>query len=116
MKIYFSPSTGGFYNDDIHQGIPKDAVEVSTNEYSTLMDAQAAGKKIVAGTGGRPKAVDHAPITPNAEEIKIARAAAYKSEADPLFFKAQRGEATMDEWKAKVEEIKVRYPDPVPAA
>jgi len=40
---------------------------------------------------------------------KAARAEAYRVESDPLFFKAQRGEATMDEWLAKVEEIKSRY-------
>ena len=38
------------------------------------------------------------------------RQAAYAAEADPLFFKAQRGEATMAEWQAKVAEIKTRYP------
>jgi aspartate aminotransferase len=35
---------------------------------------------------------------------------AYVLEADPLFFKVQRGEATIEEWKQKVEEIKQRYP------
>ena len=35
---------------------------------------------------------------------------AYINEADPLFFKAQRGEATMEEWQAKVAEIKARFP------
>lgn len=40
---------------------------------------------------------------------KAARAEAYRVESDPLFFKAQRGEATMDEWLTKVEEIKSRY-------
>ena len=43
---------------------------------------------------------------------KENRAAAYRSEADPLFFKAQRGEATTDEWTAKVAEIKARFPYP----
>jgi hypothetical protein len=38
------------------------------------------------------------------------RLAAYRNESDPLFFKAQRGEATMEEWKAKIAEIKLRYP------
>lgn len=38
------------------------------------------------------------------------RSAAFAAEADPLFFKAQRGEATLDEWSAKVEEIRTRYP------
>jgi len=49
------------------------------------------------------------------QPLKIAqkqRAAAYTVEADPLFFKAQRGEATMDEWNAKVAEIRARFPYP----
>jgi hypothetical protein len=47
------------------------------------------------------------------EPARIAEAnrhAAYIAEADPLFFKAQRGEATEQEWRDKVEEIKARYP------
>lgn len=44
--------------------------------------------------------------------IKAQRARAYAKEADPLFFKAQRGEATVEEWQAKVQEIKDRYPYP----
>ena len=46
------------------------------------------------------------------EQAKQNRAAAYRSEADPLFFKSQRGEATTAEWEAKVAEIKARYPYP----
>lgn len=44
------------------------------------------------------------------ESNKQARAAAYREEADPLFFKAERGEISRDEWLAKVEEIRSRYP------
>ena len=44
------------------------------------------------------------------DEAKFNRAAAYVAEADPLFFKAQRGEATMEEWQAKVDEIRERFP------
>jgi hypothetical protein len=47
------------------------------------------------------------------EPARIAtenRRTAYISEADALFFKAQRGEATMQEWQAKVTEIKNRFP------
>ncbi len=47
------------------------------------------------------------------EWAKSRRAGAYRLEADPLFFKAQRGEATTDEWTAKVAEIKARFPYPV---
>jgi hypothetical protein len=47
------------------------------------------------------------------EPARIAtenRRNAYIAEADALFFKAQRGEATMEEWQAKVVEIKARFP------
>jgi hypothetical protein len=40
------------------------------------------------------------------------RAAAYTTEADPLFFKAQRGEASIEKWQAKVAEIRARHPYP----
>ena len=52
------------------------------------------------------------PYVPPKEVQEAKRAAAYRAEADPLFFKAQRGEATMDEWLALVAKIKVRYPYP----
>lgn len=45
-------------------------------------------------------------------EAKQSRSAAYSSESDPLFFKVQRGEITIAEWEAKVEEIRQRYPYP----
>lgn len=44
------------------------------------------------------------------DAINRRRQTAYQLEADPLFFKAQRGEATMEEWQAKVAEIKARFP------
>ncbi|HEY3432559.1 MAG TPA: hypothetical protein VGK09_08425 [Rhodocyclaceae bacterium] len=40
----------------------------------------------------------------------ILRAAAYREESDPLFFKEQRGEVTSGTWNAKVEEIRKRFP------
>jgi hypothetical protein len=45
-----------------------------------------------------------------AAEAEANRKAAYIAEADPLFFKAQRGEATLEEWQAKIAEIKARFP------
>lgn len=45
-------------------------------------------------------------------DIKKQRSDAYKTEADPLFFMSQRGEATVEAWLAKIEEIKLRYPYP----
>jgi hypothetical protein len=45
-------------------------------------------------------------------EQEASRRAAYLSESDPLFFMSQRGEATTEEWLAKINEIKARYPYP----
>lgn len=59
--------------------------------YATQADAEAATKKVA---------------------VSAQRAAAYIAESDPIFFKAQRGEATMEEWQAKVAEIKQRFPLP----
>ena len=44
--------------------------------------------------------------------IKNQRASAYQQEADPLFFKYQRGEGSEEEWLDKIEEIRERYPYP----
>lgn len=46
------------------------------------------------------------------KRVQVQRIEAYVRESDPLFFKAQRGEATMQEWQDKVAEIKARYPKP----
>lgn len=54
-------------------------------------------------------------VDQNAEKRRqqeTARAEAYRTESDPIFFMAQRGEATMADWEAKVAEIKARYPYP----
>jgi hypothetical protein len=46
-----------------------------------------------------------------AEKAKEFRASAYREEADPLFFKSQRGEIDKQVWLDKVAEIKARYPE-----
>lgn len=54
-------------------------------------------------------------ITVKEEAYKTAlrkRSNAYTTESDPLFFKYQRGEATKEEWEAKIAEIRARYPYP----
>jgi hypothetical protein len=67
----------------------------------------AAGNLVVII--GSPNAPDE-PLTK--EDQEVARRVAYVNEADPLFFMSQRGEATVEEWQAKVAEIKARYPYP----
>ena len=46
------------------------------------------------------------------EQVRRNRAAAYAAESDPIFFKAQRGEATMDDWRTAVAAIQLSFPYP----
>jgi len=45
-------------------------------------------------------------VTPRNE-----RAVALRLQADPIYFKWKRGEATEQEWLDKVQEIRERHPD-----
>ena len=114
--MYYSASTGGFYDSAIHgSDIPEDSVEITAEEHAALMEGQSQDKEIGADKDGKPvlkdrPALTKAELTAGAE---ARRAAAYRDEADPLFFKYQRDEATKEEWLAKIAEIKARFPDPV---
>ena len=46
------------------------------------------------------------------QQVETNRRNAYRNEADPLFLKWQRGEATEQEWLDKIAEIKERFPKP----
>lgn len=108
---YFCAETGGFYLSE--EEAPSSCVEVSDEEHERLFDEQGRGAIIQADAEGKPIAVmpEKSPDTHrSAIDVDTARQKAYATEADPLFFKAQRGEASMEEWKAKVDEIKARYP------
>ena len=45
-------------------------------------------------------------------QARAARATAYRLDADPLFFKWQRGEGSEQDWLDKVAQIRQRYPYP----
>ncbi len=80
----------------------------------------------------RGKWVERGPVVaaePTAEEIAAQREADYKAalavrdealrqalavEADPLFFRWQRGEVAKEDWLATVAEVKARFPKPEP--
>lgn len=47
---------------------------------------------------------------PSKEEQESKRQVSYTAEADPLFFKWQAGEGTEEDWLAKRQEIRDRYP------
>ena len=95
--------------------LPWRLVEVSspgpdwTATYSTV---EIKANEIVETQTYRLKTQEEkdAEIQSRIESHRLARSYAFKEEADPLFFKADRGEISRDEWLAKVEEIRSRYP------
>lgn len=93
--------------DALPEPIPYTASVADCVQHSRELFARA-----VAGDFG-PVAPYVAPpvVPPTPEQIEALRRAAYAKEADPLFFKWQRGEATEAEWLAKVAEIKARFPE-----
>ena len=52
------------------------------------------------------------PKPPTLAQLSDLRASAYRAEADPLFFQAQRGKAMQQEWLDKIAEIEARFPYP----
>lgn len=63
MTIFYSASSRGFYDDQIHSAIPGDAVEITADQHAELIAGQAVGKRIVADPAGRPMLVDPPPLT-----------------------------------------------------
>ena len=63
---------------------------------------------------GNPVIYDRTLVEAEAQRISArqSRASAYTTEADPLAFKYLRDEVDLEEWKAKIAEIRTRYPYP----
>jgi hypothetical protein len=80
-------------------------------EYFEVITDAKTGERTIRPFTAEEIAAITAPPTKEIQEA--ARRSAYTVEADPIFFKAQRSEATIEEWQAKVSEIKARYPYPV---
>lgn len=124
--IYYSKSTQGFYSKEIHENIPKDAVEITEELHKELLEGQSNGKVINSDEKGHPILVD--PTPPTYEElvarVESARKAAYanaQTGSDRLFAEAQRmqmmglsgWEEVRDAAIARYEGIKLGHPWPV---
>lgn len=67
--MYYSKSTGGFYDPEIHgDSIPSDSVEITQQQYLTLLDGQSSGKTIATDSKGKPVLKDRP--APTADELK----------------------------------------------
>jgi len=73
MTIYYAASTGGFCIEDLHANIPADAVTITAEEHTALLEAQTRGLVIRPGAEGRPVAMAApGPSLPEAKGTKRA--------------------------------------------
>jgi len=108
MKKILTTTTGEVFG-------PFNTIETSSDSY--LCDNQIKYQINVVGNCVESEVADDyvnpenikAEINAFNKHQKENRAFAYQLESDPLFFKAQRNEVSLDEWKAKVAEIQERF-------
>ena len=99
--MHYSSLTGEFYNSSLQAKLPADAVSITQEEFSKLMDLRAKGKIIVCNQSGYPIAVD--PPGPTAKELWDA----YRMDAQSLLNQsditilrcAEHGIPIPPEWK-----------------
>ena len=54
MTIYYSKSSGGFYDNAIHTTLPEDVIEISPEQHAALLAGQSNGQVIMPGKDGKP--------------------------------------------------------------
>ncbi len=72
--MFYSVSTGGFYDSAIHgSAMPVDSVEITEEEHLALLEGQSTGKLIRPDVNGRPELQD--PPPPTLDEVKAVQIA-----------------------------------------
>lgn len=67
MSMYYSKTTGGFYDSDIHDVMPPDVVEISDDEHQRLINGNSAGKIISSDDSGKPVLIE--PLPPSNDRL-----------------------------------------------
>lgn len=76
--MFFSPSSGGFYDPAINRDIPADVVRISRERHGELIAARAEGKIITADRRGRPMIRE---LRIGADQLRARAIASVKAEA-----------------------------------
>ena len=63
MTIFYSKTTGGFYDNQIHNILPEDAVKITAEYHATLLAGQAQGKTIMPGKDGKAVLAEQPPCS-----------------------------------------------------
>ena len=74
MKLFYSKSTNGFYDSELHgTKMPQDVVEITQETYNQLFEGQSKGKMITSDKKGNPILLDRPIPKPTWEQIKSKR-------------------------------------------
>lgn len=83
--MFYSKSTGGFYDPEINASIPDDAVEISREAHAALLMGQAEGKVIAHDSEGFPILQSQPSYAePDAEQVTMRQARLALLEAGKL--------------------------------
>ncbi len=93
MPLYYSATTGGFYDSDVHKTLPPDVVEISEQTRKTLLNANAQGIQIKANAQGYPEPV----FLSQNQNLARAKAAAFSSLSHLIRSQRQQAINTQDE-------------------
>ena len=115
--LFTEDGTPGWIGEAAREG--SEPVEGLTVDFLAAHRRTARGKWVarIAPVAAEPTAEELAAVAEAAYQAALADCdeavrAALAVEADPLFFRWQRAEATRDDWLAAVAEVKARFPRP----
>lgn len=114
MEVVYTSETHGVMHVGARLPFEGEPLEQVIVMFAPVQEWRLRDMAVVApkvGAAGQMTDAEPAP-PPLEDQIRAARAAAYREEADPIFFQYQRGEATEQDWLDKIEEIRARYPYP----
>jgi hypothetical protein len=115
MNIFnFNPETKAYSGQTQANESPREPGVYLLPANATTLEPPAARDGFISVWGGSSWQVESIPLPPEPVAppvIPVAdlRRMAYMQEADPLFFEWQRGEATKEDWLAKIAEIKSKF-------
>lgn len=104
-RMFFSPSTRGFYAVDVHgSNMPQDAVEITDEKHAALLAGNAEGKQIASDAFGCP-ILDDLP-KPTYAQLRADEYPSIRDQLDAIW----KGGYAMEEMRDKVKAIKTKYP------
>lgn len=105
-KYFYSPGSHGFYQSDIHNLIPGDAIEINADEYHQLLDGQQNGMEITQGADGSPiltaPVIDYvaqAQQVKNSLRLTADAEISWRQDAVDAGMATEHETATLAEWK-----------------